>query len=109
VYWWPACHALAQAGIEVCVCNAAHMRNVPGRKRDVADCQWIAELHEYGLLRASFIPAAEVAALRARTRYRKKLIQQRVSEGQRLAKVLEDAGSRSTRWRRTCWASPGGR
>ena len=89
VYWWPVYHALAQAGIEVCVCNAAHMHNVPGRKRDVADCQWIAELHEYGLLRASFIPAAGVAALRARTRYRKKLIQQRVSEGQRLAKVLE--------------------
>ena len=39
VYWWPACHALAQAGIEVCVCNAAHMHNVPGRKRDIADCQ----------------------------------------------------------------------
>jgi hypothetical protein len=68
------------------------MRNVPGRKRDITDCQWIAELHEYGLLRASFIPAAEVAALRQRTRYCKKLIQQRVSEGQRLAKVLEDAG-----------------
>ena len=91
VYWWPVYHALAQAGIEVCVCNAAHMRNVPGRKRDIADCQWIAELHEHGLLRPSFIPAAEVAALRARTRYRKKLIEQRTSEGQRLAKVLEDA------------------
>jgi len=92
VYWWPVYHALAQAGIEVCVCNAAHMRNVPGRKRDVMDCQWIAELHEHGLLRASFIPAGAVAGLRARTRYRKKLIEQRVSEGQRLAKVLEDAG-----------------
>ena len=90
VYWWPACHALAGAGIEVCVCNAAHMRNVPGRKTDLAGCQWIAELHEHGLLRASFIPAAEVAALRHRTRYRKKLIEQRTSEGQRLAKVLED-------------------
>ena len=55
----------------MCACNAAHMRNVPGRKRDATDCQWIAELHEYGLLRASFIPAAEVAALRQRTRYRK--------------------------------------
>ena len=42
VYWWPVYHALAQAGIEVCVCNAAHMRNVPGRKRDVADCQQLA-------------------------------------------------------------------
>jgi len=92
IYWWPVYHALAQAGIEVCVCNAAHMRNVPGRKRDVTDCQWIAELHEYGLLRPSFIPTAEVAALRQRTRYRKKLIGQRASEGQRLAKVLEDAG-----------------
>lgn len=92
IYWWPVYHALAQAGIEVCVCNAAHMRNVPGRKRDATDCQWIAELHEYGLLRPSFIPAAEVAALRQRTRYRKKLIEQRTSEGQRLAKVLEDAG-----------------
>ena len=92
VYWWPVYHALAQAGIEVCVCNAAHMRNVPGRKRDVTDCQWIAELHEYGLLRASFIPDAQVAALRQRTRYRKKLIEQRTSEGQRLPETLEDAG-----------------
>src|SRR5215471_5095111 len=54
VYWWPVYHALAQAGtIEVCVCNAAHMRNVPGRKTNIRDCQWIAELHEHGLLRAS--------------------------------------------------------
>jgi transposase len=92
VYWWPVYHALAGAGIEVCVCNAAHMRNVPGRKTDLRDCQWIAELHEHGLLRASFIPAAEVAALRQRTRYRKRLIEARAAEGQRLAKVLEDAG-----------------
>jgi transposase len=92
VYWWPVYHALAQAGLEVCVCNAAHMRNVPGRKTDLRDCQWIVELHEYGLLRPSFIPDAQVAALRQRTRYRKKLIEQRTSEGQRLAKVLEDAG-----------------
>ena len=92
VYWWPVYHALAGAGIEVCVCNAAHMRNVPGRKTDLKDCQWIAELHEYGLLRPSFIPAAEVAALRQRTRYRKRLIEQRTAESQRLSKVLEDAG-----------------
>ena len=92
VYWWPVYHALAGAGIEVCVCNAAHMRNVPGRKRDVMDCQQLAELHEHGLLRTGFIPAGAVAELRARTRYRKKLIEQRTSEGQRLSKVLEDAG-----------------
>ena len=88
VFWWPVYHALAGAGLQVCVCNAAHMRNVPGRKRDITDCQWIAELHEFGLLRASFIPAAEVAALRQRTRYRKKLIEARTSELQRLSKVL---------------------
>jgi transposase len=93
VYWWPVYHALAQAGtIEVCVCNAAHMRNVPGRKTDIRDCQWIAELHEHGLLRASFIPGQQVAALRARTRYRKKLTGHRASESQRLPEVLEDAG-----------------
>src|SRR5215467_9562121 len=93
VYWWPVYHALAAAGpVEVCVCNAAHMRNVPGRKTDIRDCQWIAELHEHGLLRPSFIPGQQVAALRARTRYRKKLIEHRASEGQRLSKVLEDAG-----------------
>jgi transposase len=65
VYWWPACHALAQAGIEVCVCNAAHMRNVPGRKTDLRDCQRIAELHEHGLLRTGFIPDAQVVAAAA--------------------------------------------
>jgi transposase len=93
VYWWPVYHALAPTGlVEVCVCNAAHMRNVPGRKTDLRDCQWIAELHEHGLLRPSFIPGPQVAALRARTRYRKKLIEHRAAESQRLAKVLEDAG-----------------
>jgi len=91
-YWWPVYHALARARIEVCVCNAAHMRNVPGRKTDLRDCQWIAELHEYGLLRPGFIPAAEVAALPQRTRYRKRLVEARTAEGQRLPKVLEDAG-----------------
>ena len=90
MYWWPVYHALAGAGMEVCVCNAAHMRNVPGRKRDITDCQWTAELHEHGLLRPSFIPTGAVAELRARTRYRKKLIEQRASGGQRLSKVLED-------------------
>jgi transposase len=92
VYWWPVYHALTQTGtVEVCVCNAAHMRNLPGRKTDIRDCQWIAELHEHGLLRPSFILGQQIAALRAHTRYRKKLIEHRASEGQRLSKVLEDA------------------
>src|SRR5438874_498033 len=61
VSWWPVYHALVQAGIEVCGCNAAHMRSVPGRKRDVVDCQRIAELPEPGLLRTGFLPAGAVA------------------------------------------------
>ena len=60
--------------------RGAHAQRA-GPQADVTDCQWIAELHEYGLLRASFIPDAQVAALRQRTRYRKKLIEQRTSEG----------------------------
>jgi len=66
--------------------------------QDLRDCQWISELNEHGMLRPSFIPAAEVAAPRQRTRYRRKLIEQRTSELQRLAKVLEDGGVRSTQW-----------
>jgi transposase len=101
VYWWPVYHALAQAGIGVCVCNAAHMRNVPGRKTDLKDCQWIAELHEYGLLRPSFIPAAEVAALRQRTRYRT-LCRCRHSFRYAEARIMPMRG------RRACWRAVAG-
>ena len=102
VFWWPVYHALAQAGIEVCVCNAAHMRNVPGRKRDISDCRWIAELHEHGLLRPSFIPAAEVAALgrgRATARGSSSSARRRASGCPRCWRT---PGSRSTRWPAGC-------
>lgn len=94
VYWRPVFHALCEADVdfEVLLVNAAHVKNVPGRKTDVKDSQWLAQLLEVGLLRGSFIPPAEIAALREVTRYRKKLIQSRTSELQRLGKVLEDAG-----------------
>jgi len=93
IYWWPVYFALAATdSIEVCVANAAHMRNVPGRKTDTKDAQWIAQLHEHGLLRPSLVVSDEVRALRDRTRYRKKLIEQRTRQQQRLAKVLETAG-----------------
>lgn len=68
------------------------MRNVPGRKTDVQDCVWIAQLLEHGLLRGSFVPPAPIRELRDLTRYRKTLIQERAREAQRLHKVLEDAG-----------------
>jgi transposase len=94
IYWRPVFHALceAQRPLEVLLVNAAHVKNVPGRKSDALDAVWLAKLTECGLLRGSFIPPAEIAAIRELTRYRKKLIEQRTSELQRLGKVLEDGG-----------------
>jgi transposase len=94
VYWKPVFHALCEAErpLEVLLVNARHVKNVPGRKSDALDAMWLAELTECGLLRGSFIPPPQIAAIRELTRYRKKLIEQRTSELQRLAKVLEDSG-----------------
>lgn len=94
VYWRPVFHALceAQRPLEVLLVNARHVKNVPGRKSDALDAVWLAELTECGLLRGSFIPPAQIAAIRELTRYRKKLTEARTSELQRLAKVLEDSG-----------------
>jgi transposase len=94
VYGKPIFHALCEAEhpLEVLLVNAGHVKNVPGRKSDALDAVWLAELTECGLLRGSFIPPAEIAVIRELTRYRKKLIEARTSELQRLAKVLEDGG-----------------
>src|SRR3954470_16669321 len=87
IYWKPIFHALCEAErpLEVLLVNARHVKNVPGRKSDALDAVWLAELTECGLLRGSFIPP-QIAAIRELTRYRKKLIEQRASELQRLAK-----------------------
>jgi transposase len=93
VYWKPVFHALAEpGGLEIVLCNAAHVKNVPGRKTDVKDSQWLAQLCEVGLLRGSFIPPADIAAIRELCRYRRTLVEERTREGQRLRKVLEDGG-----------------
>jgi transposase len=93
VYWKPVFHALCEAEqIEVLLVNARHVKNVPGRKTDVKDSVWLAQLLECGLLRGSFIPPKDIAAIRELTRYRKKLIESRTRELQRLSKVLEDGG-----------------
>jgi transposase len=93
VYWRPVFHALCEAEqLELVLVNARHVKNVPGRKTDAKDAEWLAELCEVGLLRGSFIPPAEIAAIREVTRYRKKLTEARTSELQRLCKVLEDGG-----------------
>src|SRR6266536_1376257 len=89
----PYFHALCEAeAVEVLLVNARHVKNVPGRKTDVKDSEWLAQLLECGLLRGSFIPPPQIAAIRELTRYRKKTIQARTRELQRLSKVLEDAG-----------------
>ncbi len=91
VYWKPVYYVL-EADFRVLLANAAHMANVPGRKTDVADCAWIAQLLECGLLRGSFVPPPAIRELRDLTRYRKVLLQDRTREVNRLHKVLEDAG-----------------
>jgi len=92
VYWKPVHWVLEASVPEVWVINARHMRNVPGRKTDVADSIWGASLLEHGLVRPSFIPPEPFRALRDLTRYRKSVIEERARESQRLHKVLEDAG-----------------
>jgi transposase len=91
VFWKPVFYVLEDA-FDTIVVNPAHMRNVPGRKTDVADAAWIAQLLECGLLRASFVPPQPIRELRDLTRYRKAQIGERQREANRLHKVLEDAG-----------------
>src|SRR5215210_9264939 len=90
-YWKPVWQLL-EGQVECWLLNAAHLHNVPGRKTDVADAAWIAQLVEHGLVRPSFVPPRPVRELRDLTRYRKALIYERTRETQRLHKVLEDAG-----------------
>jgi transposase len=94
MYSMPVFHALLEHGDfeQVLVCNAKHVKNVPGRKTDAVDAAWLAELLEHGLLSGSYIPEPQIKAVRDVTRYRKKLVQQRTAETQRLGGVLQDAG-----------------
>jgi transposase len=90
VYWKPI-YNLLEAEFGVVLVNAQHIKFVPGRKTDVNDAQWIGELLQHGLLKASFIPPVEQRDLRDLTRYRTQLIQERAREINRVQKVLEDA------------------
>jgi transposase len=94
IYSMPVCHALIEHGnfTQVLVCNAGHVKNVPGRKTDLADAEWLAQLLECGLLAGSFIPPADIKAARDVIRYRAKVVQSRTSEVQRLGNVPQDAG-----------------
>jgi transposase len=89
VYWQPVWHIL-EDDVELTLCNARHVKQVPGRKTDVSDAQWLAQLMEAGLLRASFVPPKAQRQLRTLTRYRKTQIAERQREANRLHKTLED-------------------
>lgn len=89
VYWIPIYELLEERGFEVLLVNAAHARNVPGRKSDVIDCQWLQELHTFGLLRASFRPEARIAELRTYTRHRQTLVEEAARQIQRMQKALD--------------------
>lgn len=95
VYWKPVWHVLEDA-VELTLANAAHVKNLPGRKTDVNDAQWLADLLAHGLVAASVVPDTSVQDLRALTRTRRQLVRERVSHVQRIQKVLEDANIKLT-------------
>ena len=91
VYWKPVWHVLSDGDFELVLANARQVKNVPGRKTDVNDATWLADLLAHGLIRASFVPDADTQVLRNLLRTRKQLVRERSSHVQRLQKTLEDA------------------
>ncbi|MES9682322.1 IS110 family transposase [Gottfriedia acidiceleris] len=91
VYWKPIVNLLKSEGIEFLVVNAQHMKALPGRKTDVKDAEWIAQLLRHGLLKASFIPNRNQRELRELVRYRRSIIEERARQLNRIQKVLEGA------------------
>jgi transposase len=91
VYWQPV-YAALEGAFTIIVGNASHMRNVPGRKTDVKDAEWIADLVRHGLIRASFVPPPEIRALRDLVRHRKALVSTQAAERNRTLQLLESAG-----------------
>jgi transposase len=91
VYWKPVWNILSDGAFELVLGNAAHIKNVPGRKTDVSDAAWVADLLAHGLIRSSFVPEQEIVELRELLRTRKQLIRQQTSHVQRLQKTLEAA------------------
>jgi transposase len=91
VYWKPVWHVLSDGDFELVLANAAHVKSVPGRKTDVNDATWLAELLAHGLIRSSFVPPREVEELRTLMRTRKQLVREKVSHVQRIQKTLETA------------------
>ena len=91
VYWKPVWHILDDGDFQLILANAAHVKNVPGRKTDVNDATWLADLLAHGLIRASFVPDTQTQELRTLLRTRKQLVREKSSHILRVQKTLEDA------------------
>jgi transposase len=91
VYWKPVWHILSDGDIELVLANAAHVKNVPGRKTDVKDADWVSDLLAHGLIRASFVPDTHTQEMRTLMRTRRQLVREKSSHILRIQKTLEDA------------------
>lgn len=105
VYWKAPYYALEGLFPELWLCNAQHVKNVPGRKSDLSDAEWLADVAAHGMVRPSFVPPAPIRELRELTRYRKTQVDARAREIQRLEKVLQDAGIKLTSVASTVWSA----
>ena len=104
IYWRTVYYALEGLFDELWLCNASHVKNVPGRKTDLSDAEWLADVAAHGMVRPSFVPPPEIRELRELTRYRKTQIDARGKEIQRLEKVLQDAGIKLTSVASSVWS-----
>ena len=89
MYWIPLYDVLEQHGVKPCLVNARGMKNVPGRRTDVSDCQWLQFLHSVGLLKASYRPEQEVCAVRSLLRHRESLVQMAATHVNHMQKALD--------------------
>jgi transposase len=105
IYWRTVYYALEGLFSELWLCNAAHVKNVPGRKTDLSDAEWLADVAAHGMVRPSFVPPPEIRELRELTRYRKTQVDARAREIQRLEKVLQDAGIKLTSVASKVWSA----
>lgn len=104
VYWKPVYYGLEGLGAELWLVNAAHVKRVPGRKTDLSDAEWLADVAAHGMVRPSFVPPPPIRELRELTRYRKTQVDARVMEIQRLEKLLQDAGIKLTSVASRTWS-----
>jgi transposase len=104
VYWKPVYYALEGLFEELWLCNAQHVKNVAGRKNDLSDAEWLADVAAHGMVKPSFVPPPEIRELRELTRYRKTQADARGREIQRLEKVLQDAGIKLTSVASATWS-----